>query len=70
MGLPGPDIGNVGFDAYTRPDTGNVIPVRDLFVSFLFNNGEHLLSNTFAFKADRTFMFGSDAVSFQMQGKS
>ena len=42
-----------------------MIPVRDLFVSFLFNRGEHLLSITFAFSADRTFMFGSDAVSFQ-----
>lgn len=42
-----------------------MIPVRDLFVSFLFNRGEHLLSITFAFSADRTLMFGSDAVSFQ-----
>lgn len=56
-------MGKVGLDAYTSPETGSVIPVRDLLVSFRFNSGEALLSNTLALSADRTLMLGSDAVS-------
>lgn len=36
--------------------------VRDLLDNFLLGNCEDLLSKTFAFSADRTLRFGSDAV--------